>query len=793
MPLPSAPPEWLTAARAACFGSAESGLPGPVRLDAARPGAGELPRRDPRPLGLGAPRPRVRSVARSPLGACVFALIAAAMIAEGVWVSAKVRAGVAVAAWDPGAPGRRRHLPATYPRQTAVAPDFTPRRSGRGDESRSAASGAGRCVLTFVFAHCQTMCPLLVQNIKQAAPGAPPSEVLAGHARSVAGHAERAARHRAAMGRPEELSRPVVGERGRGPERRRRLSGALRAEREDRRHHASRPGVPRRRRGSAGLHLQQSPAGLDPRGARSARPRRVHMPVDTYRRLRLLAAGRHARARAARRGPSIGVFDRIYSSTYNPLYRTGTLASLCLTVALVTGVYLLFVYEIARPYESMAGIQSDVFLGRWIRALHRYVSDAAVVAVLVHVAAPAGAGQDVGAAGAGLDHGRPARRDDVRVRRDRVRAGLGRVRPEAGRRGRQDAPAASALPRAARPGVRRRQARRRAVLLHEPLPPRGRPAGDDRLSVAAHRRGSPGRRGSRSAGSCGGPSSGSSLLSIALARAAAAGGRSAGHSRPREHGLVLRLLASPGARLPGRRARDHRRSSAACFCSSPWLAEARDRRAAARRLRRPGSLRGMPAVLSGLSVRRDPDGARQASREASAPRRRPAGPLRELRSLRGLVRVAGHRPRGPDGRASARLRAAARGEHGRTRRQRTLRRELPEQRRRPGEAAGAVRRERSAHLRGGLRGHAPSGHRLLPRGPLRRHRDPRMPAAELRPPGGRRARRPAHPGRARSGRPGPDRAVCPSGCSTTRRASGRRSPPPSTASPSARQRGPRWA
>jgi ferredoxin len=78
------------------------------------------------------------------------------------------------------------------------------------------------------------------------------------------------------------------------------------------------------------------------------------------------------------------VFDRTYSSKYNPLHRTGTLASLCLTVALVTGVYLLFVYEIGRPYESMTGIQHDPYLGRWIRALHRYVSDAAVVAILIH-------------------------------------------------------------------------------------------------------------------------------------------------------------------------------------------------------------------------------------------------------------------------------------------------------------------------------------------------------------------------------------------------------------------------
>ena len=79
------------------------------------------------------------------------------------------------------------------------------------------------------------------------------------------------------------------------------------------------------------------------------------------------------------------VLDRVYSSAYNPLYRTGTLASLCLAVALVTGVYLLLVYEIARPWESVAAIQADVYLGRWIRALHRYASDAAVVAVVLHV------------------------------------------------------------------------------------------------------------------------------------------------------------------------------------------------------------------------------------------------------------------------------------------------------------------------------------------------------------------------------------------------------------------------
>ena len=80
-----------------------------------------------------------------------------------------------------------------------------------------------------------------------------------------------------------------------------------------------------------------------------------------------------------------GLFDRVYTSAYNPLYRTGTLASLLLAVALVTGIYLLFVYEIGRPWDSVAAIQADPYLGRWIRALHRYASDAAVVAVVLHV------------------------------------------------------------------------------------------------------------------------------------------------------------------------------------------------------------------------------------------------------------------------------------------------------------------------------------------------------------------------------------------------------------------------
>jgi ferredoxin len=76
--------------------------------------------------------------------------------------------------------------------------------------------------------------------------------------------------------------------------------------------------------------------------------------------------------------------NRVYTSRYNPLYQSGTIAVPLLVVLLVTGVYLLLFYRIGAPYESVARITDQVWLGRWIRGLHRYASDAAVVVVAVH-------------------------------------------------------------------------------------------------------------------------------------------------------------------------------------------------------------------------------------------------------------------------------------------------------------------------------------------------------------------------------------------------------------------------
>jgi ferredoxin len=84
-------------------------------------------------------------------------------------------------------------------------------------------------------------------------------------------------------------------------------------------------------------------------------------------------------------GPVDRVFNRLFGAEYNPLYRSGTIAMGLLTIATVTGLYLIFFYRLGQPYESVIGLNSQVWLGRWVRAAHRYSADACVVAVVVHV------------------------------------------------------------------------------------------------------------------------------------------------------------------------------------------------------------------------------------------------------------------------------------------------------------------------------------------------------------------------------------------------------------------------
>jgi ferredoxin len=77
--------------------------------------------------------------------------------------------------------------------------------------------------------------------------------------------------------------------------------------------------------------------------------------------------------------------NRLYGWQYNPLYHTGVVAASLLAVVMVTGVYLLLFYRIGAPYDSVAAITDRIWFGQWTRSFHRYASDAAVVATLLHL------------------------------------------------------------------------------------------------------------------------------------------------------------------------------------------------------------------------------------------------------------------------------------------------------------------------------------------------------------------------------------------------------------------------
>ena len=76
--------------------------------------------------------------------------------------------------------------------------------------------------------------------------------------------------------------------------------------------------------------------------------------------------------------------NRLYGWRLNPLYQSGTIVILLFLVLLATGLWLLLFYRIGAPWDSVARLTANPWTGNWVRGLHRYSSDAAVVATVVH-------------------------------------------------------------------------------------------------------------------------------------------------------------------------------------------------------------------------------------------------------------------------------------------------------------------------------------------------------------------------------------------------------------------------
>jgi ferredoxin/coenzyme F420-reducing hydrogenase delta subunit len=104
------------------------------------------------------------------------------------------------------------------------------------------------------------------------------------------------------------------------------------------------------------------------------------VPREPWRRWAL------ARAAAVHQWAQV-LLDRAVSAPLDPLYHSGTIAVFSLAVATVTGLYLFVFYRVGTEaaHRSIEGIMAHPLgIGALMRSLHRYASDAAILAAALH-------------------------------------------------------------------------------------------------------------------------------------------------------------------------------------------------------------------------------------------------------------------------------------------------------------------------------------------------------------------------------------------------------------------------
>ncbi|MGE3533662.1 MAG: SCO family protein [Parachlamydiales bacterium] len=164
-PAPSDPPAWLAAARTACFGAMPNGLPdlaGWLMLAAA-------------PLSFlvgifvlwgEQVEMSLKSVFATSWGKLVFLSVLTATGVEANWILTKVITARQInnVQFDVA---NQETLDENYPVGTELAPDF--KLVNQENKIVSLEQFKGKPVLiTFAFAHCQSMCPMVIEKSKQA-------------------------------------------------------------------------------------------------------------------------------------------------------------------------------------------------------------------------------------------------------------------------------------------------------------------------------------------------------------------------------------------------------------------------------------------------------------------------------------------------------------------------------------------------------------------------------------------------------------------------------------------------
>ncbi|MBI2567205.1 MAG: SCO family protein [Candidatus Schekmanbacteria bacterium] len=165
-PLPPAAPEWLLRTRTVCFGTLSNGLPDAYGWIVLLVGPAGM---------LGALvaiwwrelRANFRSVSVTAAGRAVLALFVLVPAAASAWLGPRVAAGLRVPATFLEVSPAPETLPADYPMTDKEGIDFS-LVDQHGAEVGPRKFSGRLLFLTFAFAHCQSMCPLIVHTTKRA-------------------------------------------------------------------------------------------------------------------------------------------------------------------------------------------------------------------------------------------------------------------------------------------------------------------------------------------------------------------------------------------------------------------------------------------------------------------------------------------------------------------------------------------------------------------------------------------------------------------------------------------------
>ena len=83
------------------------------------------------------------------------------------------------------------------------------------------------------------------------------------------------------------------------------------------------------------------------------------------------------------------IFNRAFGDRLNPFYHLGALAFYLFWIVAATGLYLFAFFDtsVEGAYSSVEALtHNQWYAGGIIRSVHRYASDAMVVAMLIHLA-----------------------------------------------------------------------------------------------------------------------------------------------------------------------------------------------------------------------------------------------------------------------------------------------------------------------------------------------------------------------------------------------------------------------